>query len=713
VPVLILCGLVLLLACSLPVNAGEDEAATDQVKVRLVASVDAVRPGADIWVGVQQRIIPHWHTYWINPGDSGLATTIEWSLPAGATAGEIRWPVPNKTTVGPVTNYAYQDEVTLVSSVKAPESLVPGQAFPIHALVKWLVCDDICIPQQAELSLTLPVVDSHADIGAGSPAVASARSRWPAPSPWPARFQYGDDGLLLRVDTTDLSASRIRSIDFFPDQWGRITHNTPPTVHFDAQGVTLKFAAGESPVESNGLLTGVLAVQGRDGEAVFPAGYSLTARSGPVAEPAIGSDVSLATAFGLALLGGLILNLMPCVFPVLSLKALHLVRQTEQPAQVARRHGWAYTLGVLASFGFLGGLLAVLKAGGQAVGWGFQFQSPMFVVAAAYLTFAVGLNLSGVFTIPSWFAGLGSSLADRAGYAGSFFTGVLASLVAAPCTAPFMGIAIGYAVTQPALLLIAILLALGLGLAAPYLVLSHWPLLQRWLPRPGAWMDVLKQALAFPMYATSAWLVWVLAQQCGPNAAGFVLSGLVAIAFAAWLFEHRHVGWDRLGQLLEDGLVALVLALAIGTAAYGVKSLNASAVPAAAAKELKNWEPYSAERLRALRARGEPVFLNFTAAWCISCLVNERVALSQAVVEGAFRAGGITYLKGDWTHHDEAIAAKLAEFGRSGVPLYVFYPAGVGSAPVVLPQILTPAIVLGAIRPDSASVNTDLSMNLL
>jgi len=357
-------------------------------------------------------------------------------------------------------------------------------------------------------------------------------------------------------------------------------------------------------------------------------------------------------------------------------------------------HGLFYTFGVLASFALLGIVLIVLKAGGARIGWGFQFQSPTFVLAAAYLMFAVGLSLSGVFSVGASVVGVGSSLAERSGYSGSFFTGVLATIVATPCTAPFMGGALGYALTQPPAELMAVFLSLGFGLALPYLLLSNWPLLQRCLPRPGRWMERVKQVLAFPMYAAAVWLVWVLAQQTGPNAIAVVLGGMVLIAFAAWLFEATRIG-SNVARRSGSGVVALALTVALVGGYLGIKANAAGAVQMSDAPSAgKTWTPYTAESLQALRAKGEPVFVNFTAAWCITCLVNERVALSQSSVAEAFKKAGITYLKGDWTNQDQQITRQLAAFGRSGVPLYVFYPKGIDARPVVLPQLLTPEIVL-------------------
>jgi thiol:disulfide interchange protein DsbD len=442
-------------------------------------------------------------------------------------------------------------------------------------------------------------------------------------------------------------------------------------------------------------LRGVLVLKETGIEAPRALSFDLPAGpSAPKAEPrGLGTDANIALALLWALLGGLILNLMPCVFPVLSIKVMSLVSHSRLSAAKMRLHGVAYTIGVLASFLVLAGLLVGLKAAGAQIGWGFQFQSPLFVLLLAYLMFIVGLSQSGLLVFGASLTRLGNLVSGREGYGGSVLGGVLAAVVATPCTAPFMGAAIAYALTQSAPVLLLIFAALGFGLALPYLALTSFPRLLRVLPRPGAWMETFKQVMAFPMYGAAAWLVWVLGQQAGVDAIAAALAGMILISFAAWLLTvtrgARPAG-RRTGAGFAAGAVAAALVLALAVQRAG---LEAAPQGSASAGGLP-FEPYSEARLEALRAEGKPVFLNFTAAWCITCLVNEKVALNQAPVREAFEQANIVYLKGDWTRQDRAITAKLAEFNRNGVPLYVFYPAGRESRPVILPQILTPALVL-------------------
>lgn len=691
-------------------QAAADHAATEQVQVRLIPERSQAHPGATVLIGFEQKIIPHWHTYWQNPGDSGMATSIVWQLPAGASAGPIQWPLPQRYVLGSITNYGYADHVVLLSPVRIPADAKPGSDFPLTAKANWLVCQEVCIPQQAELGLRLKIVAPGTRLAAANPLIEAARATLPQDTRWPVRALADAQRLQLRVDMAGTASRADEAVWFYPSAWGRIVHGAAQAARMDGTTLIIDMQAGEQPLKPGEALDGVLVFGTTDSKG---RGYSLhvvaaaNAAAAADAPSASSAPDRLATRAGdanpspstpgllwamlLALGGGLILNLMPCVFPVLSIKALALVRHGPHADRGTRLQGVAYTGGVVLAFLVLAALLLLLRSGGAQIGWGFQFQSPGFVLGVAWLMFALGLSLSGVFALGNSVAGLGAGLADKPGLAGSFFTGVLATVVATPCTAPFMGVAIAYALSQPALQLVLVFASLGLGLALPYLLLSNWPLLQRALPKPGAWMETLKQVFAFPMYATALWLIWVLAQQSGPDGVLLALGGMLVIAFAAWLYGRTRT----LSSGRRRSASAIALALVVAAATLATLRLPTTQVPAQAASE----NSYSEAKLQALRAEGKPVFLNFTAAWCITCLVNERAALGRPEVQDAFRAAGIHYLKGDWTNQDAAITAKLAEFGRNGVPLYVFYPPGKDAQPVVLPQLLTPAIVLEHIRP--------------
>ena len=442
----------LLLLGVAPTWATLQEAATEQVRVELLSAVDAVHPGEEILLGIRQRIIPQWHTYWINPGDSGIATRIAWKLPPGAQAGDIQWPVPSRFQSGPIVNFAYENEVTLLVPVRVPSTATVGSLFPVVASVDWLVCREDCIPQQAELELALPITAPGTPRREYHPLIDTARVQLPVTSPWPIRAEAQAGGLSLQLSGNAFAAETIRDVRFYPAEWGRLAHAAAQSWQVDPRGIVLSLTPGEAPVNPGEPLRGVLVVSegggDADGEGPIRRGFLVDAEL--IGATATTSDVGLATALLLALLGGVVLNLMPCVFPVLSIKALSLLQHAQQTPREARLQGIAYTLGVLASFVLLASVLIVLKAGGSRIGWGFQFQSPLFVLAVAYLVFVVGLSLSGVFTAGLSVTGSGSALADRPGYAGSFFTGVLATVVATPCSAPFMAAAVGFALTQPA-----------------------------------------------------------------------------------------------------------------------------------------------------------------------------------------------------------------------------------------------------------------------
>jgi thiol:disulfide interchange protein DsbD len=677
-----------LCATAVPLRAAST-AETKHVTARIIADARAVEPGGTITIGIHQRILPKWHTYWQNPGDAGMATTIEWKLPAGASAGEIQWPAPKRIMIGPVANYGYEDEVTLLTEIKVPETVRAGDSFPIHAVVDWLVCEEICIPEQVTLDLTLPVVGKGMSAGISTREIEAARAKLPTANAWPFSASVTNNKIELVAASGEIEAGQIAGAQFFASEWGVVKHAADQPLQLENGKLSLTLEPYEAKLPKS--LRGVLVVSERNGNSTAyaveaPVTGTFTVTQTPATPVPAVYDIGLLTALVFAFLGGIILNLMPCVFPVLSIKVLSLVNHSRMGYRQRHIHGLAYTSGVLACFAVFAAIVLAFKAGGAELGWGFQFQSPLFVLLLAYLMFAVGLSQSGVIGFGGSFSRLGA-YGGNDGYGMSFLAGGLAAVVATPCTAPFMATALGFAVSQPAPVLFAIFISLGLGLALPYIVLCYWPALLRFLPKPGPWMERLKQALAFPMYATAIWLVWVLAQQAGANAVAAALAGMLLIAFAAWLLAAAGKRW----RIANYGAATAALLLAIALGFVFVKDAEA---PLQAASSNPRYEAFTPARLDDLRAQNRSVFVNLTAAWCITCLVNERVALERANVISAFEAANIAYLKGDWTHRDPAITAMLAKFGRNGVPLYVFYPAGASAEPVVLPQILTPEIVL-------------------
>ncbi len=661
-----------------------------KVRVELVSDVAALAPGRAFWLGLRQEIAPGWHTYWINPGDSGEPARIEWTLPAGFTAGAIAWPYPQRIPAGPAMTFGYSGEVVLPLPVTPPSNLAPGTRVTLRGRASWLVCEKICIPEEAPIEITLPVAAGPAAVDPrGAALIAAARRDVPEAAPWPASVTTAGDVVSLTVSARGLAPGRIADVAFFPSRWGPIEHAAPQHARVDGDRITLEMTRGPLPGAADGPIEGVLVLAERLDGATVRHAFSVRAEPSGGGRSAL---VALVTAMGLAVAGGLLLNLMPCVLPVLSVKALALVRHGAGPAAELRRHGLAYAAGVLASFAVVAGVLVALRAGGEQIGWGFQLQSTAFVTTLATVLFVMALSLSGLLPIGSRLAGVGQTLAARPGYAGSFFTGALATVAATPCTAPFMGTAVGFALTQPWPAALLVFEALGAGLALPYVLLTMVPAWRGLLPRPGAWMERLKHALALPLYATVAWLIWVVSRQAGLRGVAAGLAGLVLVAVAVGLYA-RSRSAPRPWRGLAAGAAA-----ALGLAALATGPLaDAVSVPPAGATSADGWEAWSPSRVAELRARGTPVFVNVTAAWCITCLVNERVALRSAAVSRALADKGVVALKADWTRRDPAITRVLESHGRSGVPLYLLYPRGEAGAPAVLPQILSEGAVLDAL----------------
>ncbi len=699
-------ALLILLGLLLSLSTGANPVSTENVTASLVSERPQTRPGSAIDLLLVLEIRPHWHTYWSNPGDSGEAPRIQWDLPPGVWAGPLGFTAPELIRVGPLSNYGYSGLALHPVSLRIPADWPPGQPLRVKGQAHWLVCEEHCIPESADLELTIGVGDQESPPDPDLTGLFErARSGLPAGAISGALLAGTDGGARLELPFQGLeSPAATDSFWFFPASWGLIEHGAdqPWRLLADHGRARLVIDLTPGPAFSSTAPDGLLVVRRGDGTT---RSYEVQTARGPAVESApADEDMGLAAALGLALIGGLILNLMPCVFPVLVIKALSLAGQGGLPARARALHGLWYTTGVLMFFGLLALLLLGLRAGGAAVGWGFQLQYPPFVAVMAYLFLVLGLSLCGALTLGARLMGLaGAGAAD--GRSGAFMTGALAALIAAPCTAPFMGAALGFAVTLPWLPALAILLTLGLGLAAPFLLLSLWPGLARRLPRPGPWMETLKQLLAFPLFATAAWLLWVLSVQSGPRGLALALSGMLLLAFGLWVRERtrpRGQTLERLGRVAA--LAGLIAALWLGFSIPdqgGAGRADPDVGSAAASGGVIGHSPYSPERLAQARSQGRAVFVNMTAAWCITCLVNERVALSTDTVAQGFAAGDVLYLKGDWTSRDPTITDYLARFGRSGVPLYVYYPPG--GEPRLLPQILTPSIVIQALAPGNGN----------
>lgn len=673
-----------------PSSASAQDAA-GLVKAELLAEPASIAPGEPFTVGIKLSMKEHWHTYWRNPGDSGEPTQVTWKLPQGFVAGDLEWPAPSLIRVGPVASFGYEGDAILLARITPPRDVRSGETVSFAADIAYIVCEKICIPGEASVSLSLPVSERSASAPTNA-IFDAARSKLPQPSPWKATFSSEAEAITLLL-REGVPGDAIRVAQFFPYDNTLIDNAARQILQTDGQNTRISIERSQIAKSIPQRIDGVLVLQEDVGGTIASHAFAIEAT--PSAGSAAGEvGMTLLYAVVSALIAGVILNLMPCVFPVLSIKILHLTEHRAETPRRVRLHGLAYALGVLGCFTLLAGVLHGLRAAGAEIGWGFQLQSPLMVASLAFILFALGLSLSGILTIGTSLTRVGGSrLLQQGGLSGSFSAGVLATVVATPCTAPFMGASIGFALTQPFVVGLAVFLALGLGLALPFLILAFVPGLQRLLPRPGRWMETLKQFLAFPLYATVAWLIWVLSFQVGATGLLAALAALVLIAFGAWAYHVSQGQSHVLGRAFQGVAVgsvigAIALAIVIGQS-------NPTG-PKAEVSSNAGSDAFSDQKLNALLASGQHVFVNMTAAWCITCLVNERTTLSTGAVRDAFASKRITYLKGDWTNRNPEITRLLEKFGRSGVPLYVLYRAN--AEPVLLPQILTQSLVLEALE---------------
>ncbi len=696
---------------------------TEHATVELVAQNASVVPGEMTMLGLSIKHAPHWHTYWKNPGDSGYPTKITWAPPFDAVkvVPQFMWPTPKRIATGPIVNFGYDGDVVLPIPMMVPPQLVAGDRLTYTGKAEWLVCKDVCVPEEGDISISLPVVanaaqvreSQHASLFAAATTASPGNAiKWTAllhaPAVTPAGANASREVWLSLKPPAEITP--LKSLDIFPET-EQISDPSVQDVYKTSDGyaVRLKVADGAKVPETLPLVISgdqVVSLDGRtSGEVkakVTSAAFSLPAGAvkltsagsssptaiSPGAAAGAGDDMSFLLALGLAFLGGMVLNLMPCVFPVLSLKILSFAQHSGKAAEsrtAMRQHGIYYAVGVVLSFLALAGVMLALKSAGSAIGWGFQLQNPGVVWVLAVIFFLIGLNLMGAFEVgqlaPS------SLLSMQAKHPGvdAFFSGVLAVIAASPCTAPFMGAALGFALTQSAAAALAVFAALGLGMALPYVLLAWFPKWLDKLPRPGQWMITFKQLLAFPMFLTVVWLVWVISLQAGADGAAIGLLGLVGLAFAAWLIGSMKSG------VRWAGVAAAVIAMALAWPA----SEPAQAATTSAKSSKANWQPWDPAAVAKLNAEGKPVFVDFTAAWCVSCQANKRLVLTRVEIEALFEQKKVTLMRADWTNRDERITQALAGMNRSGVPVYVLHAPG--KAPQLLPELLTTGIVKDAI----------------
>ena len=685
-------------------NSSNNLVTTPQVRAELMAHApDGADAGKTVWVGLQLAHKPEWHTYWKNSGDSGLPTVLQWTLPAGVTAGDIAWPLPKKIPIGNLANYGFEGTVLLPVPLTITKDFKPpvlGNDLEVKLKAAWLVCRRECIPEEGEFSLKIPVKGSTGLNGDAFNAAFAAQPKALMGSTGgilpESSVQIDGNAIKFTVQGLPL-ALRGKTLDFFPETPEVIETAAQWTQSWTGSVWTAQVPLSSQRSNSPSMMPVVLAAEvdgKREGyraeikvlgtwpavaapAALSPALETALRANAAGATPAAPPITLLAALLG-ALLGGLILNLMPCVFPILAIKVMSFT----QHANDRRGHrisGLAYTAGVIVSFVALGALMLGLRAGGEQLGWGFQLQAPGVVATLAVLFTVLGLNLAGLFEFGQFLPSSIASAQAKNPTVNAFLSGVLAVAIASPCTAPFMGASLGLAVGLPAVQALLVFGAIGVGMALPYLAASLVPAVARALPRPGAWMDTFRRLMAFPMFATVVWLVWVLGQQSGIDGAGALLVLLVVLSMVIWAFTLAGRG----RALIATFSIAMLAGLTWAIGPNVLKPLDVAA-PVAAGSRWQAWEP---GRVEQILSTGQPVFVDFTAAWCVTCQYNKKTTLNQADVLADLDGKKVALLRADWTRRDPAITAALQQLGRNGVPVYVLYKAGV--APVVLSEVLS------------------------
>ena len=651
---------------------------TGRTEISLVSDYNTVKPGQDFTVLLRMRFDENWYTYWQNPGDSGEPVMLRWELPAGFSAGDIQWPVPHVKWVGPIASYALEGETFLPVKITVDETVQTEVPLTLRARTFFLVCYDVCVPEQGELSLPLAIGESKID-PLGSDMVATALSKIPQKTNAKAAIRKESDQLVFEI--ADLPKG-FEAVEIFPNSQPVLGHSQPIARQIAKNGVRFTGQAGYGWDEDGIDETFDATLVDEQGKGiVVTVSQGATVDIGPVGSAASGTgSISFFGAIIGAFIGGLILNLMPCVFPVISLKALSLAKTAHGERAAIRREGWAYTAGVLVTFVLLAIFILGLKAGGASIGWGFQLQSPWLVGLLALLLFAIGLNLLGVYEIGGGLQNAGGGLIEKSGPMRSFLTGILAVIVATPCTAPFMAGAVGLALASSAGVTLSIFLALGLGFALPFLLIAYVPGLLSRLPKPGPWMETFKQLLAFPMFGAAIWLIWVLSLQAGAPGILRILSSLLVLGFGIWLFK----GKSNVVRLIGGVFCALAL----------LTALSVRPEDSAAELHATAWSP---QIVTQLQSEGRPVFVDFTAAWCVTCKVNEGLVLNRAKTKSLFERTDTAFLVADWTNRDDIIAAELKRFGRAGVPLYLVYKPNT-KEPEILPQTLSYKVLKEALE---------------
>jgi len=719
--------------------AEEDEDLKNLVQVRLLADVESIAPGKEFTVGIEFTMKPHWHIYWRNPGDSGLPPEIKWQLPEGFKVGEFMWPIPKRIEMAGLTTYGYEDRVILLAKVTPPADLKPGQKQQLAAKLTWLVCKDICLSGNGDVALELPVAKGEAKPNPESAELFTVtwQNLPSTQSDWTVKAQYGfkDNINLWLKPKPGANPPTPREVYFYANQGGVIVPNAKQQWQKQDDGGYRLILKKDPATDNIDLLSGVLVsdtswVEGQQRSGKWEINPKVSEPAGEGDAPESGTSTAsggtgsagfmLPTSTGfeglllsmglpgwllLAFLGGLILNIMPCVLPVLSLKVFSLVKHSEQSQAKAVAHGVAYTAGVVVSFLLLAGILLALRAGGEHVGWAFQLQNPVFVAMLTALFFLFGLNLFGVFEIGASLVGADAAVSGRGDLAGSFGTGVLAAVVGAPCIGPFLGAVTGLAVQLDAWQALLLFAVMGLGLASPFLLLAFYPKARIIIPKPGAWMEAFKQLMGFLLMFAVIFLLWTISELSGADALVTVLVGLVILGMAGWIYgrwsaPHRAAGTRWTARVVALLLLAYGGWMAADAAQNGYERMLL-ADEAKAGGDLatdQSWQAWSPERVQQALDEGKPVFVDFTATWCLICQANKRGVLQTQPVEEAFQQADVVTMVADYTRRNDNITRELEKFGRSGVPLYLLYDPKKPNDPEILPQTLSQSGVIQAVE---------------
>lgn len=668
------------------------------VEAELITEFEAIQPGQEFVVGVRLKIDPTWHTYWINPGVAGTPTSVEWALPQGFEAGSLQFPSPHLFTAFGMVGFGYEHEVTHLVKMKAPEGLSPGQEVVLKGEVKWLACDpQQCVPGKADLTLSLKVAVEKGAETEGAAAIQEAQLEIPkAPEGWQAGYEVKGGQVVVTVAVGLALTALPEDLEMYPETEKLVKLGEKPAFELKDGLLTMRVATDPeaetaSPVfrlvlHSGQGLGGNRAVQVAAQQGLQPK-FGVATESAQIAsaETTAGQEEpkGLLALLLAAFVGGLILNIMPCVFPVISLKIMSFVGQAGESRRRVLTHGLVFTLGILVFFWVLVAALLALRAGGEHLGWGFQLQSPVFVMGMIVVMFVLSLSLFGVFEFGAGMTGVGGKLSTAKGYGGSFWSGALAVLLATPCTGPFLGPALGYAVSQTPMMSLLVFTVIGLGMASPYILLSAVPKLLDYVPRPGAWMETFRNLMGFPMLIVVVWLLWVLGAQIGIDGIALFLGALTVIAAAVWLYG-KYLAPGRVGGKRAQ-IWMVVGALLLGSTALSIKAGGKR-------PEIIASGPI-AEVIAGHRKEGRAVFVDFTAKWCLVCQANKPAMHSDEVQE-AFKKKGVAFVIADWTNSDPGITKMLEEYGRASVPFYPLFPADPDKAPIILPQNLTVGIIL-------------------